>query len=1126
MVPARGIERWLTQRLSHRLGTGPRGTDGVCAGVRFLTPHSLVAMLLGRERDDPWDPDRLVWPLLQVIDDGLDEPWCATLATHLGHGRGGEEESIRMSRRYSVARRLAGLFGSYAVQRPQLVTDWREGRASDGVGGDLDADLAWQPELLRRVLERVDAPPPDVRHELTLERLRAGGSDLDLPARLSLFGHTRLPSTEVDLLRGLAAVRDVHLWLPQPSALLWEKLGTTAEKGTVPRRQDTSATLAEHPLLSSLGRDTRELRRSLGVFTELDESSLQPSDAVPGTIDVSPRAPVEAPVEPTTLLGMLQSDVRLDRAPDEAIRASRPVAPDDDSVRVHACHSPGRQIDVLREVLVGLLAEDPTLEPRDILVMCPDIETYAPLFQAGFGLADVVAGGQGHPAHQLRVRLADRALTSTNPLLAIAGRLVALAGGRVRATEVLDLAATEPVRLRFGFDTDDLDQLTTWTDHASIRWGLNADTRSPYKLQDLRENTWRAGIDRLLLGVAMAEGADNWLDTVLPLDDVGSGRVDLAGRFAEFVDRLDRTIRTLVAAGPATEWVAALTEGVRAITDVRPDDAWQSAQFERGLAEIGAAAAGLAPLAPKPDGASGPGRTAPSTTLRLADVRVLLEHQLAGRPTRANFRTGTLTVCTMVPMRSVPHRVVALVGLDDGAFPRSGTFDGDDALARDPMTGERDLRSEDRQLLLDALLAATEKLVITYTGANEHSGLERPPSVPLGEILDALALTATHPSGATRGADLVIRHPLQPFDPRNHERGRLGAAPGVPFSFDRAALGGARAQAGERIPLPPLLTEPLPAPAPADVNLADLLRFFADPIGDFLRSVLDVGLPRETEELLDALPIELDGLQKWQVGERMLRDSVNGLDPMSVIQAERRRGELPPRELGTRALTEIVQTVTELVRVGTPLLIAPARSVDVDIDLGEARRLTGTVSGIHGDRIVSITYSSLRAKQRLQAWIKLLAVGAADPTRDWSARLVGRSGAGADTVALGPVTEPLEHLRALVDIYDRGRREPLPLPVDTAANYARIAQRDPLARTVAARAKALTSWKTDRNSPVPGEDAKPAHVRVFGPGAPVDVLLSEPRPGEAWNTSPTRLGQYAVRVWGPLLEHESQGAAR
>ena len=270
-VPARGVERWLSQRLSHRLGAGLSGGDGVCAGVRFLSPRSLVSLLLDRERDDAWDPDRLVWPLLEVLDASLDEPWAATLARHLGHGVAGDDGDLRRARRWSVARRLAGILASYAVQRPSLVADWRAGRDTDGAGAALDADLLWQPELWRRLLAHVGQPPPDVRHTETVSMLRDGDAAaldrLDLPDRLSLFGHTRLPVTEVELLGALGERRDVHLWLPQPSPALWDDLRGIG--GVVARDDDTSAERVHHPLLASLGRDTRELSRVLdGVGVE------------------------------------------------------------------------------------------------------------------------------------------------------------------------------------------------------------------------------------------------------------------------------------------------------------------------------------------------------------------------------------------------------------------------------------------------------------------------------------------------------------------------------------------------------------------------------------------------------------------------------------------------------------------------------------------------------------------------------------------------------------------------------------------------------------------------------------------------------------------------------------------
>ncbi|MGV0660899.1 exodeoxyribonuclease V subunit gamma, partial [Mycolicibacterium pulveris] len=368
---------------------------------------------------------------------------------------------------------------------------------------------------------------------------------------------------------------------------------------------------------------------------------------------------------------------------------------------------------------------------------------------------------------------------------------------------------------------------------ANIRWGFDQEHRQPFGV-DFVQNTWRFGIDRVLAGVAMSDDSRAWIDTTLPLDDVSSNRAELAGKLAEYVDRLQRVAESLTGARPLKDWLGALTDGVGLLTDVGDDDAWQISQLQREFGDVLNSAGSRA-----------------DTLLRLPDIRALLQRHLAGRPTRANFRTGTLTVCTMVPMRSVPHRVVCLVGLDDGVFPRHGIVDGDDALARDPMTGERDIRSEDRQLLLDAINAATETLVITYTGANEYSGLQRPPAVPLAELLDTLDLTTER---KVRD-DVVVKHPLQPFDTRNVIPGEL--VPEQPFSFDPTVLRAAQTRSDERHERPEFISGPLPAPPPEDVALADLLGFFRDPVKGFFRA-LEFTLPWEVDGVEDAMPVDID----------------------------------------------------------------------------------------------------------------------------------------------------------------------------------------------------------------------------------------------------------------------------
>ena len=1053
MVPARGVERWLSQRLSHVLGRGS-GEDGVCAGVSFRSPASLIAEIAGTRDHDPWSPDAMTWPLLEVIDANLDEPWCHTLATHLGQFATDDEKELRQGRRYAVTRRLAGLFASYARQRPQLLADWLSGDV-----GDLADDLAWQPQLWQRLVAAMAIDPPHIRHANTIARLHDSASAL--PARLSLFGHTRLPATDIELLEALATHHELHLWLPHPSAQAWTALADL--RGIVSRRDDDSHRRITHPLLATLGRDVRELQRSLPATAACDEY-------LPGAD------------QPDTLLGWLQSDIAANsvRAQHRSLRA------DDRSVQVHSCHGPARQVDVLREVLLGLLADDDTLEPRDILVMCPDIETYAPLIAANFGLGEVVSGG--HPAHRLRVRLADRSLVQTNPLLAVASQLLTLAGSRVTATEVLNLAQSAPVRARFMFTDDDLENITDWVREANIRWGFDQQHRTPYGV-DFVHNTWQFGLDRVLAGVALSDDSQSWIENTLPLDDVGSNSVELAGRLTEFVDRLQRVVDSLSGTRSLRDWLTALVDGIRLITRIEDADAWQASQMEREFNDVCAYAGARE-----------------ATLLRLPDVDALLHQHLAGRPTRANFRTGTLTVCTMVPMRSVPHRVVCLVGLDDTIFPRIGTVDGDDALARHPMTGERDVRSEDRQLLLDAIGAATDTLVITYTGANDYTGQQRPPSVPLAELLDALDVTT---EAAVRD-QIVVHHPLQPFDARNVEPGAL--IPGKPFSFDTTVLRAAQAASADREDRPAFVSGPLPGAAPSgDVGLADLLMFFKDPVKGFFRA-LDFTFPADVEGVEDAMPVEIDNLQEWTVGDRMLTDILRGMSPDRARQAEWCRGTLPPGTLGWRKATEIRDQAALLAAEALPLRTDPVRAIDVNLDIGGGRRLTGTVSPVFGTRLVAATYSRLDGKHLLAAWIPLLALIAYVPERDWSAVCIGRPKRGTRPRRehLGtPQAPALDLLADLVAIYDAGRREPLPLPLKTSFAWAE-ARHDGSDPVDAASRR----W---RSGMFPGDDRQPAHVQAWGAGVTLSDLMSPLRPGEEHPGENNRLGAYSARLWLPML---------
>ena len=1062
-VPTRGMERWLTQRMSASLGATPGRADGVCANIEFPFPYRLVgdavATASGVEPDlDPWSPQRAVWPLLEVVGESLEEPWLRSLAVHLGSA----DDADRRARRFATVRHLAELFDRYALHRPGMVRGWARGEV------DVPAEAAWQAELWRRLRHRLAEPSPAERLEPACERLRATPSLVDLPERLSLFGLTRLPAGHLAVLRALAAGRDVHVFLLHPSPALWDKIGTRPP--VVRRADDDTAALADNRLLASWGQDAREMQLVLGTHEHIPHHH-----AIASRDD--------------SLLARIQADIRADRSPPGIPLPGAPdvrpsLDPTDRSIQIHSCHGRARQVEVLRDAILHLLEEHDTLQPRDVIVMCPDIETFAPLIQATFGAGEVVDDDEFEPLPDelrptdLRVRLADRSLRQTNPVLGVVAQLIDLAGRRLTASDVLDLADREPVRRRFRLEDEDLARIRDWVADSGIRWGLDAEHRAPYKLAYLPAGTWKAGLDRVLVGVTMTEEGHRLFEGVLPVDDVESLAIDLAGRMAELVDRLQAAVDSFTTAKPVAEWAQALATAADALTATSQRDAWQRAQLERILGDVVSEAAG-----------------ADDVELTLLEVRALLAERLQGRPTRANFRTGHLTICTLVPMRSVPHRVVCLLGLDDAAFPRKAPRDGDDIMLADPHVGDRDPRPEDRQMLLDALMAATDRLIVTYAGNDVRTNTPSPPAVPVGELLDTIDRTV---QGDAR-AQVLVRHPLQPFDPRNFTPGDL--AGDAPWSFNPVTLEGARAMDDERVEPRPFLARPLPRRTESILELDDLVAFVRHPVRAFLRQRLGFGVATYADEVADALPIELDALESWQVGQRMLDARLAGASTDAAKAAERARGELPPGVLAEPVLDKLVPDVEQIVQYADELLpdLSPAGSVDVRVTLPDGRRLNGTVPDVHGTLLRSVTYSRVNPRHRLVAWVRFLALTAAHPDREFEAATVGRAVFGgprgaAVTVVRLPRMEPdvaLEHLAALAELFDDGMCEPLPLACKTSAAYA-------------AGGKAAKEWESEWN--FTREDQELEHQLVFGGILTFEELLGS-----------TDFDRRARQLWdGPL----------
>lgn len=1033
VVPGPGMQRWLSQRLALARD------EGICAGIEFVTFDRLEHRI-GGSATDPWRPSRATWTLHRLVtSEAASDVRLSRLSRHL-----------RSSREpFSALSRIARRFADYAEWRPAMLERWRGGEDVDAEGHPLGSD-SWQAHLWRLLRERSGGVDPLELHAQACAEVSRGGCDV-VPPRVAVFAPTRLSPRRLELLAALGIHHTVDLLLLS-STRSWP--GEAVPRG--PRRDAASEHTGGHPLNGQLGREDRETIQLVR--------------------HIAPTAPqVDTPDYPDTLLGWLQSDLAADAAP-----VPRELRPHDESVRIHRSHGLDRQVEVLRDVLAGLMSADPTLQPKDIVVISPDVDAVAPLISAAFSVPP--GNARAHPGHQFRVQIADRSAAQTNPLVPLLQQVLRLGHSRLEASVLLDFCAEPAVARRFGFGPDAHERLSELVTRANIRWGLNASHRSRFGLPSVRQNTWTAGVQRLLLGVALSEQGLPTAKTTLPVDDVESSDVELLGGIAELLGRLSRLVNDFEVSATLPVWLERCRRALGLLVSVPSHDEWQLSDVWAGLARI------------EERGPSGEG-----VELPLAAIQRVIDEEFATHPARASFGNGSLVVCGMSSLRRVPHRVVCLLGWDAGRYPGPTPRHGDDLMAANPWVGDPHRAMSERQALLDAVHAAREHLVIVYRGRSEATNEEVPAPSPLAELFRALDRTCIAPDGGSGTTAVTVNHRLQPFDPKYFD-GTL------PRSFDPVGLAGARAKLGPRDPMPPRFSLPeLPELDLTEVSLDDLVSFFAHPVRHLLR--VRAGLRwGEAEEIADYIPIELDGLARWTIGSRTLQLAQSGLDAARVTRAERLRGGVPPGELGRRAMDQILLDVDRVMKHLPPESAVAPVVRDVSVDLPTLVR--GRVV-VHERSIVTTEFSRLQPKHRLAAWVRLVVLAASEPG-PWRAATVTPSRIGSWRSPDQPIARAI--LEDLVSVYRLGLRRPLPLAPRLCEEYAatRASGRDPADPKV--EALLAKAWRK--------EVAFDDYWSVFFSFPEVLKIPREVGDHVGYAEERSLLGVLTRRIWDPLRSHE------
>ncbi|NML14940.1 exodeoxyribonuclease V subunit gamma [Azohydromonas caseinilytica] len=964
--------------------------QGVCANVAFsflaewLWTQS-ARLLPGAPGLAPFAEPVLAWRLFGLLGDAEFVAAQPRLQGYLDHA----DELMR----WELAQRCAALFEQYLTYRGDWLAAWSEGRPAD-IEADAP-DEPWQAALWRRLREELDIsarhPVEPLLHALERlddDALHAAG----LPRCVHVFALPSVAPVYISVLQALSRRIDVRLYVLNPCREYWFEVVDSRRIARLEQQGRALYHEVGQRLLAAWGRQTQahlDLLLEAATEAEIDDSAFIPHGA-------------------PTLLGRLQDAVLEMRELDPGSVA---LAPDDHSIELHVAHSRTRELEVLHDRLLALFAADDTLQPGDILVVTPDLNAAAPLVEAVFGTA---------PAERfIPWTLTGRARSGVNaPARALLSAL-ALVGSRFTALNVFELLQQPPVARRFHLDAAALAQVQAWLGDAAIRWGLDGGRHS-----------FGEGLTRLYLGYALPSEISEPFGERLPAGDGEGGDAQALGTFWRFTSVLRRLDERLSRPMAPDAWRGALLDAAEALID--PDAAeledWRELQLALAALHEQLLTAGL------------------EQPLSLPLIRNALQAQLdAGAP--GGVPTGQLTFTSMGSLRNLPFRVVCAFGLDDGVFPSPQRPAEFDLMALAPRRGDRQRRQDERNLFLDLLLSARDRLLLSHTGRSVRDNAPLPPSVLVAELLDvlvpAIATDASPAALAAARARLVVEHPLQPFsleafdpaaDPRKRSfnaemaralrRALTGPAvpPGLvsapsPDGADEDAPAAESASAFFSAPLTP------PSEEERQVTLEQLSRFFRNPCRYLLSQRLGLELPRPGPALAEDEDFLPDRAGRRALAQRLLPVLERGGDESALLRLAQAGTEYPSGRLGRlllqRELTALSGYAGAL-RGEEPL---PPWSCTLEIDLdGEAWSVAGACADLRPEGLLRGRYGDAGAQDFIEAWLLQLWLCASRPE---GVALRTRWQARDGQFEFGEAEQPLRTLAGLLRLYREGLTRPL-----------------------------------------------------------------------------------------------------
>ena len=1000
LVQSTGMAQWLQMTLAQKFG--------IAANIDFPLPASFIWDMFVRvlpdiPKESAFSKQSMSWKLMTLLPQLLDNDDFALLRHYL-------TDDTDKRKLFQLSSRAADLFDQYLVYRPEWLTQWEVGLQVEGLG---DAQ-AWQAPLWKALVEYTAELGQPGWHRANLYQrfiqTLENTSDCPhgLPSRVFICGISALPPVYLQALQALGKHIDIHLLFTNPCRYYWGDIKDPAYLAKLLARQRRHSFEERHlplfrdsqnaeglfnsdgeqdvgnPMLASWGKLGRDY---IYLLSELENS--QELDAF---VDITP----------DNLLHNIQADIlELENhavagvSLEEYSRSDnkRLLEPNDTSVTFHVCHSPQREVEILHDRLLAMLEADPTLTPRDIIVMVADIDSYSPFIQAVFGSA---------PADRyLPYAISDRRARQSHPVLQAFISLLSLPDSRFVSEDVLALLDVPVLAARFNINEEGLRYLRLWVNESGIRWGIDDDNVRELALPPTGQHTWQFGLTRMLLGYAMESAQGEW-QSVLPYDESSGLIAELVGHLASLLMQLNIWRRGLAQERPLEEWLPvcrdmlndfflpdADTEAAMTLIEQQ----WQAIITEGLGAEYGEA-------------------------IPLSLLRDELAQRLDQERISQRFLAGPVNICTLMPMRSIPFKVVCLLGMNDGVYPRQLAPLGFDLMSQKPMRGDRSRRDDDRYLFLEALISAQQTLYISYIGRSIQDNSERFPSVLVQELMDYIGQSHYLPgdesltcdqSEARVKAHITRLHTRMPFDAQNY-------LPGEQQSYAREWLPAASLSGKAHTDF----VQPLPFTMPETLTLETLQRFWAHPVRAFFQMRLRVNFRSEESEIPETEPFILEGLSRYQLNQQLLNTLVEENDAERLFRRFRAAGALPYGPFGEilwDTQRQEMQTLAERIIACRQ----PCQSMEIDLTCNGVQ-ITGWLPQVQEDGLLRWRPSLISIAQGVLLWLEHLVYCASGGTGE--SRLFLRKDGEWRFPPL-EAEQALQYLSQLIEGYREGMSSPL-----------------------------------------------------------------------------------------------------